>query len=154
MKYRITARGILQHKNHILFICYDMSGKQFYALPGGQQETGETLEECAKREFLEETGLEVEVGKLVLINEFIEEKSDFVEGWEEGIHQIDHIFEVSLVFENAIEGMGTNLDPGMVGVRWMDRQTMGTVEFYPEKSLEWFFEGNGQGEKLYRFKRY
>ncbi|MGB1243263.1 MAG: NUDIX domain-containing protein [Chitinophagales bacterium] len=78
---------------------------------------GETLEECAKREFLEETGLEVEVGKLVLVNEFIQEKSDFVKDWEDGIHKIDHIFEVSLVSENAIEGMGTNIDSGMVDFR-------------------------------------
>ena len=154
MKYRITARGILHFNNQILFVCYDMGGKQFYALPGGQQIMGETLAECTQREFLEETGLEVEVGDLVLVNEFIEESSAFVEDWKEGIHQVEHIFEVSLVSEAAVEGVGTNFDPGMIGVRWVDRQTLAMVEFYPQKPLDWFFGEKSDRQKLYRTIRH
>ncbi|MEZ4885780.1 MAG: NUDIX domain-containing protein [Chitinophagales bacterium] len=154
MKYRITSRGILQHNNQILFVCYDMGGKQLYALPGGQQIMGETLAECVKREFQEETGLEVEVGNLVLVNEFIQESSDFVEDWKEGIHQVEHIFEVTLVSEEAIEGAGTNFDPGMIGIQWMDRETLPSVQFYPEREVAWFFGEKNGSEAFYRSKRY
>jgi 8-oxo-dGTP diphosphatase len=34
-----------------------------WEFPGGKQEPGESIEECIKREILEELGLEVEVGK-------------------------------------------------------------------------------------------
>ncbi|MFH1638350.1 MAG: NUDIX hydrolase [Candidatus Woesearchaeota archaeon] len=32
-----------------------------YALPGGRMEKGESVEDCAKREFKEETGLELKI---------------------------------------------------------------------------------------------
>jgi 8-oxo-dGTP diphosphatase len=43
----------------------------FWLPPGGGIETGETMEDALKREFLEETGLEIKVGKLLFINQFI-----------------------------------------------------------------------------------
>lgn len=40
-----------------------------WSLPGGLVEDGETLEETAKREFFEETGMQIEVGDVVAVNE-------------------------------------------------------------------------------------
>ncbi len=46
-------------------------GQDAWGLPGGTCETGETMEEGARRETLEETGLDVKVGRVLSVSERI-----------------------------------------------------------------------------------
>lgn len=44
-------------------------GRGLWAVPGGKVELGETVEETARREVEEETGLRVEIGEVVWVGE-------------------------------------------------------------------------------------
>ncbi len=63
---RITADGILIQNNKILLVKRKNDPyKEYWALPGGFVEYGETTETAVIREVLEETGLETKIHSLV-----------------------------------------------------------------------------------------
>ena len=139
MKYRITPRGILIQDQKVLFATYQVKNKIIYALPGGKQETGESLHACLSREFKEELNLDVEVGALVLIKEFIHEQSDVI-GWEAGIHQVELVFEVASKQKLDTNQLGMELDKNMLGAQFLSASEMLKETYYPEQDPQWFFE--------------
>ncbi len=64
-KYRVS--GILIVDNKILTVQINNNG--FYCLPGGHVEIMENTEEAIKREFYEETGIDINVEKLLYVTE-------------------------------------------------------------------------------------
>ncbi len=56
---------VIDEKERLLLVCQHHEGKDIWMLPGGAIEAEENAVEAAKREVLEETGLEVSVGELV-----------------------------------------------------------------------------------------
>jgi 8-oxo-dGTP diphosphatase len=86
-KLRLRVSGILVRDNEILLVSHKSIGKTdtLWAPPGGGMHFGEPVEECLKREFLEETNLEVKVGPLLFVNEYLEGP----------LHAIELFFEIS-----------------------------------------------------------
>jgi 8-oxo-dGTP diphosphatase len=55
----------------ILLVRHRKGSRQYWVLPGGRLEYGETFDECAVRELKEETGLDVKVDRLIYLSEAI-----------------------------------------------------------------------------------
>ena len=68
-EFLVRACGILVHGSAVLV--QEATGRDgpALALPGGHLEFGETLTACLSREFLEESGLNVEAEKLAYVHE-------------------------------------------------------------------------------------
>ncbi|MEU4161715.1 NUDIX hydrolase [Actinoplanes sp. NPDC026670] len=65
MNTRVT--GICIEDDRILLLDQDTDGPRTSSLPGGKVEAGETLSEALIREMREETGVEVEPGRLLYL---------------------------------------------------------------------------------------
>jgi len=68
---RIRAAGILLHEGKLLLVRHEKGEMSYWLLPGGGVDFGETVEDGLKREFREEVGLEVRVGRLVMVHDSI-----------------------------------------------------------------------------------
>ncbi len=72
-RVRVRACGLLVENDKLLLIKHLGLGKNgyFWSPVGGGVGFGETLETAVRREFLEETGLEVEIERFLFSYEFI-----------------------------------------------------------------------------------
>ncbi|MGV8059273.1 MAG: NUDIX hydrolase [Smithellaceae bacterium] len=70
---RVAARAITIHEGRTLLVKRGVEpSRGLWAIPGGTLKLGETLQECAAREFLEETGVTIEVGACAYVFDLFE----------------------------------------------------------------------------------
>lgn len=74
---RVGVAAVVLRDNQVLLVQRGREpGKGSWGLPGGMLELGETLAEGARREVLEECGVEIEVGPLVAVFEPMQRDED------------------------------------------------------------------------------
>ncbi|MCH2206299.1 MAG: NUDIX domain-containing protein [Lentisphaerales bacterium] len=115
LKNRNAVRAVIINKDKILLLRKEDHRGIRYALPGGAQDIGESLEQALQRECFEEINTNVDVINLISIVE-AHKASSRVEGkrW----HQIDFLFNCS-VPEDYIPKNGLRPDNGQVAVEWL-----------------------------------
>lgn len=108
-KTRIGCRGIVLQDGKLL-ACHEEK-TDFWQLPGGGLEAGETLQECCAREVLEETGYIVKPKKQFLtLNEYYAEYK-----------YVSHYFVCEIVGEGKQNRTSAEIERGLVP-QWVDTQ--------------------------------
>jgi len=74
-RFTIRVYGILEHENNILLSEEWIEDFHFTKFPGGGLEFGEGTKDCLKREFMEETGMEVEIGNHFYTTDFFQQSA-------------------------------------------------------------------------------
>jgi 8-oxo-dGTP diphosphatase len=114
---RVRVCGICINGGKILLVNHEgLNRGDFWAPPGGGLHFGETAEECLKREFKEETGLEVEIGDFLFASEFIHKP----------LHAVELFFLTSIL--GGI--LKTGIDPEMG-----NHQIISEVRFFNESEI-------------------
>lgn len=68
---RIRVAVVIPRENEILLVRHVKQGRQYWLIPGGGLNFGETIEECARREIKEETNMEIKLLKLLFVSESV-----------------------------------------------------------------------------------
>ena len=82
MKRRIAAEGLVVHDGKLLvvkLIGKDGKPRDFWCVPGGGVEEAEDILSATRREMIEETGVDPDIGNLVLVQQFKEEDTEHLE---------------------------------------------------------------------------
>lgn len=117
------ARGLTVRDGKVL-VCRSVEGGYCY-LPGGHVEPGEAAAAALAREFVEETGLMVTVGKLAVVSE-----ERFVQNGKPR-HELNLVFHVELpVGADHVR----SLEPG-IAFDWVPVAELQARRFLPESLL-------------------
>ena len=115
---------VLLKDRKLLVLKSKYSSGEFYLLPGGGIEGMESLKETAIRETKEETNYDIEIQKLLYLQEWIDEKSD------------KNVLSV-VFLGKIIDGKETHLnDPAIAkgnikGIEWIDIKDLNKITLYP-----------------------
>ena len=112
-RLRVRVCGICVKDNEILLVNTRNATRpgDFWSPPGGGMHFGEPAQETLRREFREETGLEIAVGEFMFVHEFI--------GLP--LHAVELLFRVEVVGGQLTKGRDPELQ----------QQVIAEVGFYP-----------------------
>lgn len=130
MSIRSTAKAIIIDRNKVLLNkCFDKYNGAYYSLPGGGQNTSETLFDAVIRECLEETGYTVSPKRFAALCEEICDNPQTKELYPEYIHKMYHIFICELV--NDMRQNPTDIDDMQIGSEWVNIDNLDEIRILP-----------------------
>jgi ADP-ribose pyrophosphatase YjhB (NUDIX family) len=130
IRVRVSV-AVVQDGKILLVPHYDTdAGPVQWCIPGGQLEPGESLEEAARREFEQETGLRVQECRLLDISEVLLPERPY--------------HSITITYSGAIVGGQIRPEPnhryGDKTPRWLSREELGGLACHPPSTIGKAFE--------------
>ncbi|MEM7373326.1 MAG: NUDIX domain-containing protein [Bacteroidota bacterium] len=130
-KVRISVKAIIIKDGQLLVNHYRTDlGQEYYGLPGGGQNNGETLTAALVRECQEEISAQVSVGPLVYVRDYISQNHEFAKEGDQ-FHQMELMFQCELVSHTGLRP-GVEPDSRQIGVVWLPLDSLDDYPLYPQ----------------------
>lgn len=126
---RTSAKAIIIRKNHLLTVVKDYPGGIAFILPGGGQNHGESLTASLQRECQEEIGVQVEIGGLRFVREYIGKNHEHADT-DSDYHVVECLFNCRIPDDYQAQ-LGSEPDFDQAGVMWLPLDELAQHQFYP-----------------------
>lgn len=139
IRHRIA--GIYARGGKILLVKHRKAGREYYLLPGGGQEIGESAVEAVAREWKEELSLSVRVGQFLFCGESVPAESRRTQVFQM-VFQID-----------AIEGnIEVKREGALAGYDWVPINSLDDIAFFPDCLAQ--VKAACRGERFDSYQKY
>ncbi|MDO8592041.1 MAG: NUDIX domain-containing protein [bacterium] len=135
---RKRAVAIVLHNNNLLVMWRKKGDREYYTLPGGGVEPGETVEEAVIREVKEETSLDIKISKQLY-------QHSYDDGTSQYFYLCDYISGEPQLDSQAVEltkhRNGTNFYKPM----WLQVSKLSGTLLYPLEIRDWLINDLAAG---------
>jgi 8-oxo-dGTP pyrophosphatase MutT (NUDIX family) len=142
MNHRIRAAAIVVDDDRLLLVRHEIpeKGEVFWIPPGGGVEGEESIFECAAREVMEETGVEVVLDRVAYVRQWIDSELDY------------HHVEFFILAKSHSGQPSPGSDPEIslftlmiTDAKFLSRQELQEVTVYPEMLKHSFWDDFADG---------
>ena len=143
---RNAARALILQDSNILLLRKDgyEQGERF-ALPGGGQDLGETLEQALNRECMEEIGTRVEIRDLVYVADCLKPRDTQPASTR---HLVEFLFACTVPGDYAPVN-GHHPDKHQVEVVWASLDALVDMPLYPRSLAPYLADSRGSTGSVY-----
>lgn len=121
MNIQSSVHVLIMRDDHLLIIIRPEDGGEWFEPPYAEQHFGETLTQAMRRACLAEIGVNVEVGELLTVREYIGTNHEYAVQ-DKGFHIVSHLFAARVPKDYKPP----------TGARWQPIRTLETIPFYPQ----------------------
>ncbi|MEJ1354686.1 MAG: NUDIX domain-containing protein [Candidatus Sedimenticola sp. (ex Thyasira tokunagai)] len=126
---RNAARALIVRRGKILLLRKEGGGRgERFALPGGAQNTGETLKAALDRECREEIGTSVDIGDLIHVVDYFKLRDTQPPTKR---HLVEFLFQCAIPDDYSPHS-GYHPDKHQVGVLWIDLHLLAGLPLFPQ----------------------
>lgn len=145
-RLRLRVCGLYREDDRLLLVRHrglSPSGT-FWAPPGGGMQFGETAPQALVREFAEETGLAVEIGDLLFVNEFMQPP----------LHAVELFFAVRVTGGTLGRGTDPEMNPDGQIIDEVRLMRFAEIKRYPPEEVHALFRHCTSLDDVFRVRGY
>lgn len=143
--FNYCARAIIQQDDK--FLIMNLNDAEYYHLPGGHVEIGESSADALNREIKEEVGIEVNLDKIVLVSEEFYRKLDL------DVHSVIFYYlakpKVRVLTENSVRMEQGRTRVNKIVLRWVTCDELAKIDLRPTFMKDLILKRNFETFKHY-----
>lgn len=145
-RLRIRVCGLYREDDRLLMVRHRgiNATDTFWCPPGGGAHFSETAPDALTREFMEETGLEIEIGDMLFVNEFMQPP----------LHAMELFFTVRVMGGSLRQGIDPEMSLAGQIIDDIRLMTFEEIKRYPAEEVHALFQHCDSLDDVFRLRGY